>query len=244
MSNRVFVHGVPDTPLIWSALLDALGESALTPCLPGFCSDRPQGFQSTKDEYAAWLVRQLEQHYADHGPIDLFGHDWGALLTLRAASLRPDLIKSWAISSAAIDPEYRGHLVARIWNTPFLGELAMAISPKYVMDVMLRQSGLPRDLARQEAAAWRPHMRQSILALYRSANGLRFDGDWIDRLKMLPQKGMLIWGARDPYVPQSVATRFAQHHDARLHIIPNAGHWVIVEQAREIASMLRAHWQS
>jgi len=60
MTNRVLVHGVPDTPSIWSALMERLGGSALAPCLPGFCVSCPDGFRSTKDEYAEWLVHLLQ----------------------------------------------------------------------------------------------------------------------------------------------------------------------------------------
>jgi len=242
MSNRVFLHGVPDTPKIWDALIETLGEDALTPCLPGFCTPPPEGFRCTKDEYAEWLVRLLEERYAKFGPIDILGHDWGALLALRAASLRPDLIKSWAISGAAIDPNYRGHIVARIWNAPLAGELAMALSSRKLMEITFRQNGLPRNLAEQEASAWTPHMRKSILALYRSANALRFDGDWIERLKNLPKHGLLIWGAKDPYMSLSVARRFAEKHQTELYIQHDAGHWAIVERPQAISEVLRKHW--
>ncbi|UGY20137.1 alpha/beta hydrolase [Bradyrhizobium septentrionale] len=243
MTHRILVHGVPDTPFIWSALIEQLGAHALAPSLPGFCAPPPAGFGSTKDEYAKWLVDLLQDQYATYGPLDIFGHDWGALLTLRAASLRPDLINSWAISGAAIDPDYGGHFVAHIWITPLLGEIAIAASPRKMIEIILRQSALPPDIARHEAAAWSANMRRSILALYRSANALRFEGDWVNRLEALPKRGLLIWGAKDPYVPVSVARRFATRHGANLLIERNAGHWAIVERAKEISGVLLAHWQ-
>ena len=54
--------------------------------------------------------------FAAHGPIDIVGHDWGALIAQRVAMLHPDLIRSWAISNAVIDPDYRGHRLARELN--------------------------------------------------------------------------------------------------------------------------------
>ena len=123
----VLVHGVPDTPHLWQRLIASLQlEEAdyFAPALPGFGSDWPDGFTPTKDNYADWLVSQI----IDAGggaPVDIVGHDWGALLTLRAASLRPDLIRSWCVTNAVIDPAYRGHRVARMWATPLLGELVM-----------------------------------------------------------------------------------------------------------------------
>lgn len=243
MSNRILVHGVPNTPLIWRPLLDALGGDALAPCLPGFCGPPCDGFSCSKDAYADWLIQLLEERCSRHGPADIFGHDWGALLTLRAAGLRPDLIKSWAISGAAIDAGYRGHVVAHIWNTARLGEAAMAATPRKLIEISIRLGGLPRAMAQEEAAAWTPHMRAAILALYRSANALRLEGPWVDGLAALPKRGLVVWGARDPFVGLPVAIRFARRHGARLHVARDAGHWVIAERAREIAPVLLAHWQ-
>jgi len=242
MSNRVFLHGVPNTPQVWGPLLAQLTSTALTPCLPGFCYPTSPKFRGSKDDYATWLVGLLEDRHARYGPIDIVGHDWGAILALRAASLRPDLIKSWAICGAAVDPNYRGHLLAHVWNTPWLGEAAMAMTHRKLLELVFRRGSLPPDLARSEASAWSPGMRGSILALYRSANGLRFEGDWIDRLDALPSGGLLIWGENDPYVPVCVAHRFARRHRAALQVEPDAGHWVIVERAAQIAATLIAHW--
>ena len=77
--------------------------------------------------FQLWLIKELESISGRHGgPIDLVGHDWGAILANRAASLRPDLIKSLVFGGAAIDSKYRGHLLARLWATPLIGEFVMA----------------------------------------------------------------------------------------------------------------------
>jgi len=118
----------------------------------------------------------------------------------------------------------------------------MALSPARMMEIVFRLNGLPRDIAGREASAWCPHMRRSILALYRSANALRFDGDWVERLKDLPERGLLIWGAKDPYVSLSVAQRFAEKYRTALHIEHGAGHWAIVERSQTISKILKLHW--
>ncbi|MGJ4930203.1 alpha/beta fold hydrolase [Bradyrhizobium sp. HKCCYLS2038] len=242
MTNRIFLHGVPDTPAIWDPLIAALGETVALPCLPGFCGRAPDGFACTKDAYADWLVTLMEAQHAAFGPLDLVGHDWGALLVLRAASLRPELVRSWAVAGAALDADYRGHRIARIWNTPILGEIFMALSSQRAMARMFRQSGLPADLAAREAAAWQAPMRRAILALYRSADGLRFGGDWIAGLAQLPRRGLVISGTQDPFVPLATLSRFAQAYGALLHVEQDAGHWSIVERPQSIAAALRAHW--
>ena len=80
----VFVHGVPETPAVWDALLANLHrDDVIALQLPGFGCARPAGFGATKEEYVAWLVGELEQ-IATQGPIDLVGHDWGGGFVLRA----------------------------------------------------------------------------------------------------------------------------------------------------------------
>lgn len=243
----VFIHGVPDTPALWDPLIAALGLKPgdyIAPALPGFGIPVPAGFTCTKDAYAAWLIDQLEAAARTAGkPVHLVGHDWGALLALRAASLRPDLIASWCVTNAVIDPDYRGHETARMWATPILGELAMlAIRNKARLEVGLVSGGMPAELAKAEVPHIDQTMRQSILKLYRSADGLRFKGPWIDDLAKLPRCGQLFWGATDIYVQLAVAERFSSQRNVPLHIEPTAGHWACHARATPFAALLKTHW--
>jgi pimeloyl-ACP methyl ester carboxylesterase len=85
-------------------------------------------------------------------------------------------------------------------------------------------------------------MRQSILKLYRSADGLRFKGPWVDDLAKLPRHGQVFWGEADVFVQLSVAERFAAKWKLPLHVAHGAGHWACYERAAEFASLLRTHW--
>lgn len=239
----VFVHGVPDTPALWNPLIAALGLKPgewQAPALPGFGAPVPGGFGCTKDAYAGWLIGELEKVGQ---PVHLVGHDWGALLALRAACLRPDLIASWCVTNAVIDPEYRGHQNARIWATPLLGELSMlAIRNQGRIETALVAGGMPAALAKAEVPHIDKVMRQSILKLYRSADGLRFKGPWVDDLAKLPRRGQIFWGATDIFVQLSVAQRFASKWNVPLHVEQGAGHWACHEHASQFADVLRAHW--
>ncbi|MCA8890513.1 MAG: alpha/beta hydrolase [Hyphomonas sp.] len=240
---KVFIHGVPDTPHLWKPLVAALGlqpSDYFTPALPGFGAPLPRGFACTKDAYADYLIGEIEKLGQK---IDLVGHDWGALLSLRIASLRPDLIRTWCVTNAVIDPDYRGHQTARMWATPLLGEFVMLnMRNKPRMEAALIQGGMPAGLAKEEVPLIDKTMRQSILKLYRSAVGLRFSGDWVSDLANLPTPGQLFWGETDPYVDLSVAERFSKNHNVPLHIENGAGHWACVERADAFAAVLEALW--
>lgn len=241
----LFVHGVPDTPYMWTPLIKALGLAKSdyhAPALPGFTGAPPSGFSATKDAYADWLIAEIETAAQTGGPVDIVGHDWGALLVQRAASLRPELIKSWCVSNALIDPDYRWHTMARRWQTPLLGEFIMSQITPARMKPAFMNAGLPADMAAHEAAALNKTMRQCILKLYRSAK--HAGSEWAPALANLPPKGMVFWGAQDAYVPLETATRFTLKHNVPLHIEHGAGHWAIVERADTLATRLKAHWDS
>lgn len=239
----LFVHGVPDTAALWQPLIKALG---LQPdfyralALPGFASPLPAGFSCTKDAYAYWLVAQME---AAGEPVHIVGHDWGALLTLRAVSMRPELVSSWCVTNAVIDREYTGHRTARMWATPLLGELVMlGMRDKVRLEAGLIEGGMPARLAREEVGHIDMTMRRSILKLYRSALGLNFRGAWVDDLANLPKRGQLFWGETDPFVELAVAERFSKMWNVPLHVAQGAGHWACHERAEEFAGLLAAHW--
>ena len=79
----VLIHGVPDTPRLWDKLRAHLSRrDVLAPALPGFGCPAPDGFAATKEAYVDWLVAELERVGE---PVDLVGHDWGALLVQRAS---------------------------------------------------------------------------------------------------------------------------------------------------------------
>ncbi len=243
---KLFLHGVPDSPSIWRPLISALdlGDTPVAvPALPGFTAPLPAGFAATKEAYADWAAAEVEALAAQHGPIDIVGHDWGAIIAQRVTMLRPDLIRSWCVSNAVIDADYRGHRIARIWNTAILGEIFMALSRPGPLAKSLVEQGMPADIASEEAAQWiGKDKRRAILRLYRSANGLNFSHDWACDLNRLPINGALIWGEGDPYVDISVARRFAAKWSVSLHIVKGAGHWAVAERPETVADALRKFW--
>ncbi len=96
--------------------------SDVLPLLPGFGAPRPDGFRSTKEEYVDWLIARLERVGE---PVDLVGHDWGCILTARVASLRPDLVRTWAGGNGPVDAAYTWHPPAKVWQHPADGDRFM-----------------------------------------------------------------------------------------------------------------------
>ncbi|HSL59821.1 MAG TPA: alpha/beta fold hydrolase [Acidimicrobiales bacterium] len=234
----VFVHGVPDTHHVWSPVIARIDRAdVVAPDLPGFGgAPRPDGFAATKDDYVAWLVEQLRRL---DGPVDLVGHDWGSLLVQRVASVAPDLVRTWTAGGAAIDPDYEWHDMAKLWQTPEVGEQVMAVMAGDAVVDSLAGAGVPRDHAVAAATRLDDEMRACILALYRSA--VEVQHEWAPDLDRITAPGLVLHGARDPYVHPDHARYLGGRTGARVEIL-DCGHWWELERPDEVAALLTAHW--
>lgn len=243
MPMKLFLHGVPDTPSMWDPLIAELGlsnDEYVAPAMPGFTAPAPKGFGSTKEDYVDWYISEIETAHATQGPVDLVGHDWGAIITVRAASLKPELVRTWCVANALPHPDYKWHSMARMWQTPVIGEMITAITRKEQLCKALHAQGIPADLASKEASHWSSHMKKSILRLYRSAKTA--GADWWPETQNLPERGMVFWGVDDPYVPVEIADKFCAATGAKLLKQENTGHWSIIERADVLAGALKQHW--
>jgi pimeloyl-ACP methyl ester carboxylesterase len=233
------LHGVPDTAHLWDGVRTHLTRTdVIAPSMPGFATPLPDGFDCTKDAYAAWLIAEVEKVGR---PVDVVGHDWGALLVQRLVSLRPNLIRTWAVGSGPLDRDYVWHDTAKTWQTPGAGEQLMAaFTPDVVVPVFTAQ-GIDETTARGVASRIDERMKSSVLSLYRSA--INVSQDWTPLSAPVPP-GLVLWGADDPYAGPQMARNLAERTDAKLHIFENCGHWWPSQRPKETAALLEAHWRS
>src|SRR5438034_885262 len=183
----VFVHGVPDTWRVWRALIGRLHRAdVVTLSLPGFGCEVPAGFDCSKEAYCDWLMREVDNV---DGPVDLVAHDWGAILALRVASLEPTLLRTWAVGGAPLDPEYEWHKVAKLWQTPEVGEQVMEKVTPETLAAGLVAAGVPAADATEAARHVDATMKRSILALYRS--GVRVGAEWEHGLARVGARGVV-----------------------------------------------------
>ena len=236
----VLVHGVPDTHRVWRALIERLQRNdVIALSLPGFGSATPPGFDCTKEAYSGWLLEELRRI---PGPIDLVGHDWGGLLTVRAVSLEPLLVRTWAAGAAPLDPEYEWHKAAKIWQTPGVGEQMMEKLTSEALASGLVAAGVPPADAAVTAQHADATMKRSILALYRSAVTVGLE--WVDDLRRVQAPGLLLWGQKDPYAAPGFGSRLAGRTRARFVEFSGCSHWWQLERAADVARELEAFWEA
>jgi pimeloyl-ACP methyl ester carboxylesterase len=229
----VFVHGVPDTARVWDAVISRLdGKDVVTLSLPGFGCPLPEDFSATKEAYVDWLIKELSQLSK---PIDLIGHDWGAMLVMRAVMKRPDLIRSWVAGAAPIDREYQWHETARLWQTPTVGEQLMENLTPQMLQGGLVLAGVPANDVAIAARQVDATMKQCILKLYRSA--INLGAEWQDDLKKINRPGLILWGEQDPYASIDFGRRLAEQSNAKF-IALDCSHWWQLQQPDEVAAQL------
>jgi pimeloyl-ACP methyl ester carboxylesterase len=235
---RVFLlHGVPDTHHLWDGVRARLSRTdIIAPDMPGFGRDVPNGFDSSKEAYVDWLIGEVE---SVGEPVDIVGHDWGALLVERLVSVRPDLVRTWAAGGGAIDETYVWHPIAQMWQTPGVDENVMqgmtteAIVPAFVND------GMPEAVAKEIAARIDERMKAAILPLYRSATNV--GKEWGPALDGVKKPGLVICGEKDQYMSTDFHRRLAARTGAELLTLAG-GHWWPVEFPKETAEALDRHW--
>ena len=227
----VFIHGVPDTFRVWDLVCGHLSRRDVVPlALPGFNGPMPGDFTATKEEYASWIIHQLEEIGQ---PVDLVGHDWGCLLTMRVVSLRPDLIRSWAAGSGPVSRSYEWHPLAKIWQALGEGERWIRdLNPSELAGFMAK-SGLPVDRAKETASHIDATMGDCILRLYRSA--VEVGKEWQPDLAEIQTPGLVFWGERDAACPVAFGDELAADAGARRVLKLDCDHWTIVERSAEVA---------
>ena len=210
----VFVHGFPDTYRMWDQIIAASGrDDCVALDLPGFSSAAPDGWPSTVDAYVAWILAEVERRVAVGGPVHLVGHDWGCIMGLRAASLRPELFRSVAGGNGPIDENWPLHTHWKLWAQPGTGEAAMAAMNVDDLPPGLVHMGMTPEGARTNSLTTPGH-KAVALTLYRS--GVNVGRDWAADLARIVVPSMLIWGVRDMDVPVETGRRMAWRMGAEM----------------------------
>ncbi len=238
----VLVHGVPETAALWHRLQTHLDGESVAVCLPGFGCARPGGFAATPDAYADWLVGELE-HRGE--PVDLVGHDWGAALTYRVATTRPDLLRTWAADAAyLLHPDYVWHDLARTWQTEQAGEAfweGYLGQPAEQVAAAFEPWGVTHADAMALAAMADETMARCVLDLYRAATP-NPHARWAAARSIVP--GLVLDTPADPFGPQQQSLEVARTLGADVAHLDGLGHWWALQDPARVAAELTTFWKA
>jgi pimeloyl-ACP methyl ester carboxylesterase len=235
----IYCHGNPTHGEDWLPFLER-GGPAIAIDMPGWGrSDRPDPSRFDYSMYglSAFLERCLDELGVTRRKLVV--HDWGCL-ALIGAQRRPELVEKLAILNAVpLLPGYRWHWVAQVWRRRGPGELANATTTKASMGLIMRQvrgdrSAMPPEFMDMIWRHWDRGTAQATLALYRHADPDRLASAGSD-LGKLKCPSLVVWGARDPFLPVRFAEAYAASlPGSTLQVVPGAGHWPWIDDASVI----------
>ena len=229
----LYVHGVPTSSDDWLAFLARTG--GVAPDLPGFGrSGKPASFDYSIPGYDAWL-----ESFLDHAGVDRFSlvvHDWGAVALATAQRLHERLDRLVVMAAVPFLPGYEWHRIARIWRTPFAGEMAMGLSTKWAAK---------REIPAQMIDGMWEHFdhgtQRAILKLYRSAppEVLAQAGQDLGRITC---PALVLTPDSDLYIGARFGHAYADALGKAEHrVVERAGHWLWVDRPEvidEVAAFL------
>jgi pimeloyl-ACP methyl ester carboxylesterase len=173
--------------------------------------------------------------------VDLVGHDWGCILTLRVAYLRPDLVRTWAGGNGPIHSSYVWHPLAKVWQDQVEGDRYMAeLQAESFTDDLVAGFAVPRDLAGEMSSRVDEPMKDAILRLYRSA--LTVGVEWEPGLSAVSAACLVFWGALDPACQIEFGRKLGVSLHASAVIEMDCNHWTVLQRPAEVAKALEGHW--
>lgn len=240
----VFVHGNPGMSTDWTDMMLEVEHLARTvaPDMPGFGrASKPRDFDYTVEGYARHLGGFLDQIGVRRAHLVL--HDFGGAWGLAWAAANPNAFASVTLINIGVPLGYRWHSMARIWQTPVLGELAMALTNRPGFRLALKRvnpRGLPDTFVDQMYRHFDLGTRRAVLKLYRSARDIDSQGRRLAAtLRPLDRPALVIWGKQDPFVPVELADRQREvFPKAEITVLDDSGHWPFVDNHKGVAGTL------
>jgi len=232
----LLIHGLSGSTGNWVELLPDLVRRyrVIALDLPGHAGSGrlPRG-ASTAD-FAAVAVAVLE---AEAGQALVAGHSFGGLVALRLAQSRPELVRALLlVSPAGIASATRvSQAVALASTTVRPGRLVAPFRHRYAERTWYRRA-LFRPWFVSDAVALTPRATLGLLEAQRehtdtktAARAMVADDPRRD-LGGISCPAVVLWGARDPQLPLNDAFEYARRLCAKLRLVADCGHLVIVER--------------
>ena len=235
----LLLHGLSGSTGNWIELLPDLLQRyrILAVDLPGHAGSGrlPRG-ASTAD-FAAVAAAVLEAEAPE--PALVAGHSFGGLVALRLAQRRPELVRGLLlVSPAGIASATRiAQAVALTTTTIRPGRLVAPFRHRYAERAWYRRA-LFRPWFVSDPVALTPRATLGLLDAQRehtdtktAARAMVADDPRSD-LGGVRCPVVLLWGARDPQLPLDDAFEYARRLGAKLRLVADCGHLVIVERPR------------
>lgn len=221
----LLIHGMGAASHAWDRI-ELEGHRLIAVDLPG-CgrSELVSGLQAPND--LAYLLQELMGGLG-HRSYSVVGHSLGALVGLELALLRAESVRA----AVLVNPAIRVSPAARLCRVPVAAAAAAAALEALPLPralIRLYLQALFADRRRVTEAAVEAYARTASTPHYLRVQLAQLRGlfSWSpgDRIRSLRAPTLVVWGARDPFLPLPLGERFARSlPGARFVAIPGCGH--------------------
>ncbi len=235
----VCMHGNPDNRRSWDPMIEALEGKVriIAPDFPGF-GDSPEP-PTDFDFLPATLASLWEDFAVQIGleePAIVVVHDFGAPWLLPWLVAHPHRVRGLVLMNTCFDRAAPWHPLARLWQTPLLGELSWLFAFGFVQRAEMRRAdpSLPAEYLERAHGHLLPETRRTILRTYRAWKDMAgvLDGwDSKFRASLSQIDARVLWGDQDPYLDG----HWAELPDAEVTHLPDVGHWVYISRPDVVA---------
>jgi len=233
----VFFHGGPGSTNDWDLLLPRIGEfsRAVAFDLPGFGqADKPRHLPYSPMMWAAYAAAALERLGVRRAHLVL--NDLGGEVGLRWAVMRPDAFASAVLINTGALIGYRWHAIGKLHRTPLIGQVAALTGGLGLRATMrMYEPRLPREIIDRWRREYDFGSRRAMLRFYHASPPAAM-GAIAPDLRRLDRPALVIWGARNRYVPVEQAEKQRQSFpSADVVVLDHCGHYAQLEKPDQVA---------
>lgn len=228
----LYVHGNTGSSAWWARAMEVPGRRCVAPDLPNFGRSGPLPGPISIEAYAEALAAFIEARGLE-GCVAV-GHSLGGNVCQALAARRPELLSGLVLVDSGsprglVTPESHYPAIELMRsNRSVLSQALMAVAPSLEDEEFFQ--GLVDDACLMAPPAWAGNAR--ALGAFDISREL---GSW--KLPVL-----VIWGRRDLIVSEAMARETAAAFPrARLEIVEEVGHSLIVEDPRRFLALLGAY---
>jgi len=243
----LLLHGLAGSTGNWCEVLPELVERyrVIAVDLPGHARSGRLPRGATTADFADAAVAVLQAEGVDHAFVA--GHSFGGLVALRLAQKHPDLVRGLLLASpAGIASSTRAARAILLATTTIRPGRRVAVLRHRFAERAWYRRAVFRPWFVSDAAALSSRATHGLLAAQRehadtrtAARALAAD----DPRRELPDLAcpvVVLWGARDVQLPLEDAFEYARRLRAKLRVVADCGHLVIVERPHAFLDALES----
>jgi pimeloyl-ACP methyl ester carboxylesterase len=245
----LFLHGNPGSARDWDDLVAANGRFARAVAIdvPGWGkSDKTHTAIQTTDGAAAYVQGVLDKLGIRR--VVLVAHDFGGIWGLQWGSQHPSSLEGVVLIDTGVLKDYTPHPTAVAWATPVVGETLVASTTRQTFHQAvqyMQPRPLPDAFVDRMYDDYDRLTRCALLRYYRSVRDATLpDSNALANkqaavLKKRRRPALVIWGAKDPYIPAEQAYKQRDvFPGARVEVFDDSAHWPFVDNAARTRALV------